>query len=48
MGQNQGLLNDWHIVADARELQPLTVLPKRLLSEDIVLWHNGSKIFTVL
>ncbi|MDZ8257523.1 MAG: aromatic ring-hydroxylating dioxygenase subunit alpha [Nostoc sp. ChiQUE01b] len=45
MGQNQALLNDWHIVADARELQPLTVLPKRLLSEDIVLWHNGSTIF---
>lgn len=40
---DQVLLNDWHVVAAVSELQPGEILQKRLLGEDIVLWHNGEK-----
>lgn len=43
MMQDQVLLNDWHVVAAVSELQAGSVLQKRLLGEDIVLWHNGEK-----
>lgn len=38
------LLNDWHVVAHTKELQPNTVLCKRLLGEDVVLWRYDDKI----
>ncbi len=43
MVQDQFLLHNWHVVAHSQDLQPGTVLQKRLLGEDIVLWHNGDQ-----
>ena len=45
MVQDQILLNNWHVIAHSQDLQPGTILQKRLLGEDIVLWHNGDKAF---
>ncbi|MDZ8263667.1 Rieske (2Fe-2S) protein [Nostoc sp. ChiQUE01b] len=44
MVQDQILLNDWHVIARSQDLQPGTVLHKRLLGSDVVLWHNGDKV----
>lgn len=44
MVQDQFLQNNWHILAHSQELQPGTVLQKRLLGQDLVLWHNGDEI----
>ncbi|MDZ7991715.1 MAG: Rieske 2Fe-2S domain-containing protein [Nostoc sp. EfeVER01] len=44
MVQDQILLNDWHVIARSQDLQPGTVLHKRLLGSNIVLWHNGDKV----
>lgn len=44
MVQDQFLQNNWHVLAHSRDLQPGTVLQKRILGEDLVLWHNGDKI----
>lgn len=44
MEKDQVLLNDWHVIARAQELKPGAVLPKRLLGEDIVVWHDGTSI----
>ena len=44
MVQDQILLNDWHVIARSPDLQPGTVLHKRLLGENLVLWHNGDKV----
>ena len=38
------LLNDWHVVAYAPDLQEGKPVPVRLLEEDIVLWRVGDKI----
>ncbi|MCC5638978.1 hypothetical protein LC593_24730 [Nostoc sp. CHAB 5844] len=45
MVQDQILLNDWHVIARSQDIQPGTVLHKRLLGLDLVLWHNGDKVF---
>jgi phenylpropionate dioxygenase-like ring-hydroxylating dioxygenase large terminal subunit len=37
------LLNDWHPVARADALAPGTTLAVRLLGEDLVLWHDGTR-----
>jgi hypothetical protein len=38
------LLNDWHVVAYAPDLQANKPMRVRLLDEDIVLWRVGEKI----
>ncbi|MBD2043659.1 aromatic ring-hydroxylating oxygenase subunit alpha [Microcoleus sp. FACHB-672] len=38
------LLNGWHVVAKSEDLQPATILPARLLGENLVLWRNGDRI----
>ncbi|OKH38258.1 hypothetical protein NIES2101_36115 [Calothrix sp. HK-06] len=44
MEKDQVLLNDWHVITRVQELKPGAVLPKRLLGEDIVVWHDGTSI----
>ncbi|ARV58114.1 hypothetical protein BZZ01_05220 [Nostocales cyanobacterium HT-58-2] len=46
MVQDQFLRNSWHVLARSQDLQPGTILQKRLLGEDLVLWHNGDKALT--
>ncbi len=38
---DQTLLDDWHVVAYARELTPGTLLPTRLLGRDLVAWRDA-------
>lgn len=38
------LLNDWHVVAQASDLQEGKPMAVRLLEEDIVLWRVGDKV----
>jgi phenylpropionate dioxygenase-like ring-hydroxylating dioxygenase large terminal subunit len=38
------LLNDWHVVAYAPDLQEGKPTPVRLLEEDLVLWRVGDKV----
>ena len=41
------LLNDWHPVAMSSDLQEASILPARLLGEDLVLWriHGEAKVW---
>src|SRR5215831_14678179 len=41
---DQVLINDWHVVAHAADLQEGKPLPVRLLGEDVVLWRSGDRI----
>ena len=44
MHKDKVLSNDWHVVARKQDLQPGSVLQKRLLGEDIVLWRYDDNI----
>ena len=38
------LLNDWYIVAAARDLADKAMLPVRLWDEDLVIWRHGGQV----
>lgn len=38
------LLNDWHAVAKVEDLKPTSLLPARLLGQNIVLWRSENQI----
>ncbi|MGA7933728.1 MAG: aromatic ring-hydroxylating dioxygenase subunit alpha [Kovacikia sp.] len=38
----QALLDDWHVLARSQDLPPQTLLPRRLLETNLVLWRDSS------
>src|SRR5690606_23928274 len=44
MIEDRVLTNDWHVVAWASDVPEGTLVPVRLLGENIVLWRNGGEV----